>query len=300
MPIRSFRPEDAPALASLAAECSRGESDFVLNPMWEDEAELAAEFARFGIEPEEHLLVADEGDDGDVQGMAGFLRRPGETSAGMFCPIVRREGRGRGLGGELLRAAQELGAGKLGIELATAGVGTRNRMGYSLLTSHGFRPVRQAWVMKCERTPRVPETPDGIELDVAGVEDSPAILDLYLDSGFEGRASDAMRKLLDDGRHAHAVARQGGRLVAFVELETHWPKRPWVAFVGVAKDLRDRGLGSLLVAWILARQFDAGASAGLLALSPANRTALRAYEKVGFRRYRLIDALEKRLQGNVR
>ena len=30
-------------------------------------------------------------------------------------------------------------------------------------------------------------------------------------------------------------------------------------------------------------------------LSPANRTALRAYEKVGFRRHRLVDVLEKNL-----
>jgi ribosomal protein S18 acetylase RimI-like enzyme len=68
-----------------------------------------------------------------------------------------------------------------------------------------------------------------------------------------------------------------------------------VSFVGVAKPMRDQGLGSLLVAFALARQFEAGAHAGLLALSPANRTALRAYEKVGFRRFRLIDALEKPL-----
>ena len=75
--------------------------------------------------------------------------------------------------------------------------------------------------------------------------------------------------------------------------ETHWKKRPWVAYVGVSKDLRDRGVGSALVSWGLRRRFDAGATSGLLMLSPANRTALRAYEKVGFRRFRLIDVLEK-------
>jgi ribosomal protein S18 acetylase RimI-like enzyme len=295
VPIRPYRPDDAPSLAKLAVECARGETDFVLNPMWEDENELIAEFARFGIEPEDHLLVADEGDNGEVQGMVGYLRRPGETSAGMFCPIVKRDDRGRGLGGELLRAALQLGADRLGIEFATAGVGTRNRAGYSLLTSHGFRPVRQAFVMKCERLPEVPETPDGVEVDVAHVDDAAAILDLYHESGFHVRALDEMRKLLDDGRHAHAVARRGDEIVAFVELETHWAKRPWVAFVGVVEPLRDQGLGSLLVAWILARQFEADARSALLALSPANRTALRAYEKVGFRRFRLVDALEKRL-----
>jgi ribosomal protein S18 acetylase RimI-like enzyme len=310
MPIRPYRPSDAPALAALAVECARGEADFVLNPLWESADELVAEFERFGIRPEEHVLVADDGDGGEVQGMVGFLRRPKDPSAGMLCPIVRRKDRGRGVGGELLRAAQRYGTDQLGIELATAGIGTRNRAGYSLLTSHGFRPVRQAYVMKIEGAPVVPEEPiAGLEIEVAGISDAKAILELYLTCGFEARSEEQMRAVLGDGRHAHAVARaqvsrsepkasedhQGGGIAAFVELETHWPKRPWVAFAGVAKERRDRGLGSTLVAWLLARQFAAGARAGLLALSPANRTALRAYEKVGFRRFRLIDALEKKL-----
>ncbi len=330
MPIRPYRPSDAPALAELAVDCGRGEADFVLNPLWESADELEAEFARFGIRAEEHLLVAVEGDGGEVQGMVGFLRRPKDPSAGMLCPIVRRKDRGRGVGGELLRAAQRLGAERLGIELATAGIGTRNRAGYSLLTSHGFRPARQAYVMKCERAPTVPEEPlAALEVDVAKPEDAAAILELYLACGFDARSEERMREVLSDGRHAHAVARaqvsrspqgreaaaqrgeaersaspreteasedhQVGVLAAFVEFETHWPKRPWVAFAGVAKERRDRGLGSGLVAWLLARQFSAGAVAGLLALSPANRNALRAYEKVGFRRFRLIDALEKKL-----
>jgi ribosomal protein S18 acetylase RimI-like enzyme len=296
MPIRPYRPSDAPALAALAVECARGEADFVLNPLWESADELVAEFARFAIRPEEHVLVAEEGDGGDVQGMVGFLRRPKDPSAGMLCPIVRRKDRGRGVGGELLRAGQRLGAEKLGIELATAGIGTRNRAGYSLLTSHGFRPVRQAYVMKIERAPIVPDEPlAGLAVEMAGVDDSKAILELYLACGFEPRSEEQMRAVLGDGRHAHAVARAGNELAAFVELETHWPQRPWLAFTGVAKERRDQGVGSALVAWLLARQFAAGAKAGLLALSPANRTALRAYEKVGFRRFRLIDALEKKL-----
>ena len=65
MPIRPYRAKDASALAALAVECARGEADFVLNPLWESADELTAEFGRFGIRPEEHVLVADEGDDGD-------------------------------------------------------------------------------------------------------------------------------------------------------------------------------------------------------------------------------------------
>ena len=104
-----------------------------------------------------------------------------------------------------------------------------------------------------------------------------------------------MEQALADGRHRHAVARAQGRIVAFVELETHWPRRVWVAYVGVAPELRDRGLGSALVAFALADAFALGAKSALLMLSPANRSALRAYEKVGFRRHRVVDVLERPL-----
>jgi len=292
MTIRSFRADDAPALAALAAGCLRGEADFVLNPLWETEAELFAEFDRFGIDPEEHLIVADP-DDGEAVGMAGFLRLPGDTAAGIFCPIVHRSERGRGLGGQLLRASMELGREKLGIKLATAGIGTRNRAGYSLLTAHGFRPVRQHYLMRCDDSPQLPDDSlDEFELADATPADAEAILEVYGVCGFEARSPERMVTVLQDGRHFHAVARHRGRVVGFAEIETHWPRRVWVAFVGVEPELRDRGLGSTLVAWSLERCFARGAASALLLLSPANRTAVRAYEKVGFRRYRLIDVLE--------
>jgi ribosomal protein S18 acetylase RimI-like enzyme len=291
MPIRPFQPSDAPALVELSAWCARGEADFVLNPTWESEAELFAEFERFGIEPAEHLLVADAGD-GEALGLAGFARLPKAATAGLFCPIVKRSARGRGLGGELLRAALRLG-GSLGIALAAAGIGTRNRAGYSLLTSHGFRPVRQHFLMRCD-APKPAEPPlPGVEFGAAAPGDAAAILAIYAACGFEARSPEAMERILADGRHAHAVAREAGRVIAFVELETHWPRRVWVAFVGVVPELRDRGLGSSLVGHALVHRFRAGAVTALLMLSPANRTALRAYEKVGFRRHRLVDVLER-------
>ena len=90
-------------------------------------------------------------------------------AAGMFCPIVRRNQRGRGLGGELLRAGDRARrAAQLGIGFAAAGIGTRNRGGYSLLTSHGFRPVRQHFLMRCERARLSSEPPPAdLALEVA-------------------------------------------------------------------------------------------------------------------------------------
>ena len=149
MGIRPFRAEDAAALAALSAGCARGESDFVLNPYWETDDELFAEFDRFGIRPEDHLLVADAGD-GEVLGLVGFLRQPEASTAGMFCPIVNRGERGRGLGGELLRAAQSLGSEKLGIKLVSAAIGTRNRAmeaARSMMIEPGFIASTASCVM---------------------------------------------------------------------------------------------------------------------------------------------------------
>jgi ribosomal protein S18 acetylase RimI-like enzyme len=290
--IRPFHKDDAPALAKLSAYCSRGENDFVLNPYWETEGELFAEFDRFAISPEEHLLVSDAGD-GEVLGLVGYLRLPGSNQAGLCCPIVAKHARGKGIGGELVRAVRRMGHEQLGIRLAAAGIGTRNRAGYSLLTSLGFRPVRQHFLMRCNVKPEVPAPRlEGAELGLAAADDADGILEIYQACGFERRTPEVMRRVLNDGRHTHAVARHGSRVVAFCELETHWPRRAWVSYVGVDPKLRDHGLGTSLVSWTLAHQFDAGAETALLMLSPANRTAYRAYEKGGFRRFRLIDVLE--------
>jgi ribosomal protein S18 acetylase RimI-like enzyme len=289
--IRPFRRADAAPVAELSAFCARGETDFVLNPYWLTEAELFAEYERFQIAPEDHLLVA-AGNNGEILGLAGFLRRPGAREAGMCCPIVARSARGKGVGGQLLRAARRHGRERLGVRLATAGIGTRNRAGYSLLTSLGFRPVRQHFLMRCDATSPLPRF-DAASLEMARPEHADAILDIYTACGFERRDRESMRDTLGDGRHAHSVAIQSGAVVAFVELETHWPSRVWVSYVGVAQAARDKGLGTALVTWSIARKFEAGADSALLLLSPANRTALRAYEKSGFRRHRLVDVPEE-------
>jgi predicted GNAT family acetyltransferase len=150
--------------------------------------------------------------------------------------------------------------------------------------------------MRCDEAPKVPRVPvQGMELGPAEADDLAAIHAIYASCGFDVRSPEEMRARFEDGRHVHAVARHDGKVVAFAELETHWPRRPWVAFVGVTDALRDRGVGSALVAWALARAFEGEAESALLILSPANRTAVRAYSKVGFRLHRTFDVLEKGL-----
>jgi len=292
MHVRPFRPDDAAALAALSAACAKGESDFVLNPLWETEDELFAEFRRNAIAPADHLLVA-EGESDGVAGMAGFLRRPGSLAAGLYAPIVARAQRGQGLGGELLRAALAHGE-ELGIKLVTVGIGVRNHAGYALLAGMGFRPVRQHFLMRLDRRPKRAAPPlPRLEFSVASPDSAEGVLALYEECGFEARTLDDMLAVLGDPHHATVVASQSGHLVAFVELETHWVRRIWVAYVGVHNHLRDRGVGSALLDFALEREFERGATSALLLISPANRTALRAYEKSGFRRHRLVDVLER-------
>jgi ribosomal protein S18 acetylase RimI-like enzyme len=292
MPIRPFRDTDTPAVVALSAGCARVEADFVLNPLWESEDELRAEFERHEIAPQQHMLVA-EGMSGEILGLTGFLRFAGAREGGLLCPIVAKSERGRGLGGQLLRAGLDLGR-KLGLGLATAGLGTRNRAGFALLTALGFRPVRQHFLMRCEKRPAGEPMPD-FSLEAAQPEDAAAIYALHLACGLAPRPLEAVARSLADGRHGFAVARREGEVRAFVELDCHWPRRPWVSFVGVSPAHRDHGLGTALTAWALAERFDAGAASALLALSPSNRTALRAYEKVGFRLHRVFDVLERGL-----
>ena len=294
MPIRPFRPADAAALAALARSAARGETDFVLNPLWEHEDDLFAEYDRHGIDPEEHLLVAESAT--GVEGCAGFVRRPEATTAGLVCPIVARETRGRGLGGDLLRAALALGADRLGVKLVSAAIGVRNRAGYALLTALGFRPRRQHFLMRLDAKPAAPRLPlAGLELAPAMADDAAGVLAIHAACGFELRDEAEMREAFADRRRAVAVARHERHVAAFAEIERHWPARPWVAYVGVESRLRDRGVGSALVAFALGREFARGAHSALLLLSPGNRTAVRAYEKVGFRRHRVVDVLERGL-----
>jgi ribosomal protein S18 acetylase RimI-like enzyme len=292
MPIRRFRESDTAAVVQLSAACSRSEVDFVLNPLWENEDEFRAEFERHEIHPEEHVLVA-EGMSGEILGLTGFLRFPNARAGGLLCPIVAKAERGRGLGGQLLRAALELGR-RHGLAVATAGLGTRNRAGFALLTALGFRPVRQHFLMRCDARPAVSAAP-GFVLEDGKPEDATAIHQLHVACGLAPRAQADVERAFASSRHGFAVARKNGELGAFVELDLHWPRRPWVSYVGVAPAHRDHGVGTALTAWALAQCFDAGATSALLALSPSNRTALRSYEKVGFRLHRVFDVLERAL-----
>ena len=201
----------------------------------------------------------------------------------MLCPIVRRKDRGRG---DRRRApARGAAARRRPARHRARDRGHRHAQPRGLFAAHEPRlPARAPGVRdevraRAGRARGADRRPRDRDRAAAGRE---AILELYLACGFESRSEERMREVLGDGRHAHAVARAGGELAAFVELETHWPKRPWVAFAGVDKERRDRGLGSALVAWLLARQFAAGAKA-----APARALARQPHRAARVREGRL-------------
>jgi ribosomal protein S18 acetylase RimI-like enzyme len=135
--------------------------------------------------------------------------------------------------------------------------------------------------------------PEGVAIGPASPADLGPIHAIYAEAGFPERSPEEMRTALEGGHHAHVVARARGEVVGFVELDAWSRRRVWVSYVGVRPALRERGVGAAMVRTALSRAFASGADHALLLLSPANRAALRAYEKAGFRRTRMIDVLER-------
>jgi len=266
--IRPYEARDSADVAAISATCARSEADFALNPLWETESELASEFARRGIDAASHLWVADAGD-GEVLGFAGFLRDPGSAEAGLVCPVVVRGGRRRGIGGELLRATLEAGRDALGIRYTTAGIGTRNRAGYSLLSSHGFRPVRQHFLMRCTRRPAIATPPAGLAFERAVDDDLDAVRTLYHACGFAKRSPEAMTATFGDGRHAHPGARDAYR----------WTPESGVY---VRDEFRGRGIGRRLYERLIAVLRVQGFRSVVAGITLPNDVSVRLHERLGF------------------
>ena len=228
MPIRAFRAQDAEALVALSMQCARGEADFVLNPLWESADELFAEFA----------ALRDRS--GRAPARGGRRRRRGARAGRASCasPAHRPPAcSARSCGATSAAAASAAsscarrcahGAKKLGIQLAAAGIGTRNRA--RLFAAHEPRlpsraPAFPDALRRRARHLRRAAVAGSRASDVAPPGDAGAILELYAACGFEPRslaahAGGARRRPPRARRRA-----RDGRVVAFVELETHWPQR---------------------------------------------------------------------------
>lgn len=94
-----------------------------------------------------------------------------------------------------------------------------------------------------------------------------------------GRA-DAL-KLLRNPRKQCFVVRSGGARAGFLVLDLNGPLGGYVQTIGVAPELRGRGLGTTALAWAEQRIFKSHRNV-LLCVSSFNRGAQRLYRRAGY------------------
>jgi ribosomal protein S18 acetylase RimI-like enzyme len=94
-----------------------------------------------------------------------------------------------------------------------------------------------------------------------------------------GRA-DAL-KLLRNRRKQCFIVRSGGERAGFLVLDLHGPLGGYIQTIGVAPELRGRGVGSAALAWAEALIFKQHRNV-LLCVSSFNRGAQRLYRRAGY------------------
>lgn len=94
-----------------------------------------------------------------------------------------------------------------------------------------------------------------------------------------GRA-DAL-KLLRNRRKQCFVVRCEGERAAFLVLDLHGPLGGYLQTIGVAPEMRGRGVGSAALRWAEARVFEQHRNC-LLCVSSFNRAAQRLYRRAGY------------------
>ncbi len=94
-----------------------------------------------------------------------------------------------------------------------------------------------------------------------------------------GRA-DAL-KLLRNRRKQCFLVRSGGERAGFLVLDLHGPLGGYIQTIGVAPEMRGRGVGSAALAWAEAHIFKTHRNV-LLCVSSFNRGAQRLYRRAGY------------------
>ncbi len=114
--------------------------------------------------------------------------------------------------------------------------------------------------------------------DCAWAADVMAASEPWLTLG-RGRA-DAL-KLLRNRRKQCFVVRSGGERAGFLVLDLNGPLGGYVQTIGVAPEMRGRGIGRAALAWAEALIFKAHRNV-LLCVSSFNRDAQRLYRRAGY------------------
>ena len=287
--LRSFRPEDRPAVLGLSRHALQQPREQVGNPLWTTEEELESELSDWEADPAETLMVEEQ--DGDVIGFGGVEVSAGWEHADLFGPLVSPAYRGQKLGTVLLEASIERAEDR-GAERLLAAVGTRNVNGRILLERAGFETRgTAAAVFRLSPSDHRPveRVPEGIAVRRGRPEDLAASLDLYRECFPDGMFPEsAWREGLEEG--VVFLGESGGQSRAIVHID---PSDRWIYHVGVAEGERSHGVGAYVLSQALSAYWDDHPDDVLgLSVRADNLPALRLYRRQGFAPLLVVETLE--------
>jgi ribosomal protein S18 acetylase RimI-like enzyme len=134
-------------------------------------------------------------------------------------------------------------------------------------------------------------------------EDYDALVALWRDAGlpFKPRGRDtreAIARQLQKPTAAYLVAEIGGEVVGAV-LGTHDGRKGWINRLAVAPEYRRRGLAARLVAEVERRLAELGVEIFACLVEDWNQDSLAAFQGLGYKPFRGVTYLTKRLRGEV-
>jgi ribosomal protein S18 acetylase RimI-like enzyme len=287
--LRSFTPQDRPAVVELSRHALQRPQEQVGNPLWTTAEELESELSDWDVPPEETLIVDEV--DGEVVGFAGVEVSPGFEHADLFGPLVAPRHRGQKLGTVLLEASIERAENR-GARSVVAAVGTRNPTGRILLERAGFTPRGSATAVfrLSERDHRrVTDGPPDLSVRRGTIADLDVTMRLYLECFPDGAFPEsAWREGLERG--AVFIGESGGEPLAVVNIDA--PDR-WIYHLGVTESERSQGVGAYVLSEALAAYWAdyPGETLGL-SVEADNLPALRLYRRQGFAPLLVLQAFE--------
>ncbi|HYF73774.1 MAG TPA: mycothiol synthase [Nocardioides sp.] len=201
--------------------------------------------------------------------------------------VVHPDGRGRGLGGELLDAVLAARPGRL--EAWSHG---DHPAAAALARSHGFARARELWVMRRPMTEPLPalDVPPGLEIRGYRAGDAAEVLRVNAAAFAHHPEQGAMDEANLAERMAEPwfdpagllLAVEGGQVLGFHWTKQHSSDLGEVYVVGIDPDAQGRGLGRLLTLAGLHHLADLDLGEVLLYVESDNDPAIAVYSRLGF------------------
>ena len=258
---------------------------------------LAEEFALFGEDPGERVLVAEE-----AAGLSGFCLldpKTSELAVRLTGPVVHPEVRRRGIGMALFRQAAHEASHRYKPRILRNVVGEKNAGARALLEHNGFTPTKRSIIyqLPIPGEIRVLRRPDA-EVQTL----SPDLFDeavRLIRSEFPGTWKDRAQ-FQREFRHPEClnlVLIRNGEMVGFLSSIKDEEGDAWLEYMVIRDAERRGGFGKMLLSEILnqSRQRWGVKHAGL-SVRADNVPAIQMYERFGFVAQGGVVVYEKRLE----